>query len=163
MQTNWMGEKWEVVRKVSNEQTICWEEEAQLGQRPTQPIPKPLFPPTASAPPCHHPSATGNNIGEVILDTTAACKQPNPQETEGVVSVTKTLPPRSDWSVDGPSTKLWPELPPMLVQQGFFQVPERSPTRPFFLVPSLAYQISTRPFFTSSIDCPIWMRNGQMI
>ena len=79
--------------------------------------------------------AIGNNIGR------AGCKQP--QRSWGAVSVTKA----SDETVDGPSYKLWRELPPMLVERLFLESFEKKLSPSSFFVPSLAYQISSRPLF----------------
>ena len=58
--------------------------------------------------------AIGNNIGR------GGCKQA--QRSWGAVSVTKA----SDETVDGPSYKLWRELPPMLVERLFWRASKRS-------------------------------------
>ena len=94
--------------------------------------------------------AIGNNIGR------AGCKQP--QRSWGAVSVTKA----SDETVDGPSYKLWRELPPMLVERLFLESFEKNLSLSSFFVPSLAYQISSRPlFWTNSIWGLIWGWNSQ--
>ena len=94
--------------------------------------------------------AIGNNIGR------AGCKQP--QRSWGAVSVTKA----SDETVDGPSYKLWRELPPMLVERLFLESFEKKLSPSSFFVPSLAYQISSRPlFWTNSIWGLIWGWNSQ--
>ena len=94
--------------------------------------------------------AIGNNIGR------AGCKQP--QRSWGAVSVTKA----SDETVDGPSYKLWRELPPMLVERLFLESFEKKLSPSSFFVPSLAYQISSRPlFWTGSIWGLIWGWNSQ--
>ena len=61
----------------------------------------------------------------------------------GAVSVTKA----SDETVDGPSYKLWRELPPMLVERLFLESFEKKLSPSSFFVPSLPYQISSRPLF----------------
>ena len=110
----------------------------------TQPISKPLFPLPASSPLPPIP-APGNNIGGVILDTTSCKQQPLPPSVRrsGLYRLQKKT--RSDWSVDGP-TKLWRELPPVLVQRLSSQ---KKINPSFFLcfIPTTAYQISSTPLF----------------
>ena len=76
--------------------------------------------------------AIGNNIGR------GGCKQA--QRSWGAVSVTKA----SDETVDGPSYKLWRELPPMLVERLFWRASKRSWARHLSLsIPGLSDFLST--------------------
>ena len=102
--------------------------------------------------------AIGNNIGR------GGCKQA--QRSWGAVSVTKA----SDETVDGPSYKLWRELPPMLVERLFFGELRKEAEPVIFLcsIPGLSDFLSTpfldwfhlRPYLgLKQSTTPDWQKN----